>query len=118
YAVGSWYLHPSINLFSDKRYHEKIQYESFILGIFFGIILVMIIYNFFLFIGLRMRSYLFYVIMILFTLLGQLSINGIAFQYLWPNSPQWNLIAVPIFVSLACIFILLFSCFFLALIVQ
>lgn len=115
YAVGSGDLHPAMHIWNKEKYDIKAQQEAMLLGVFYGVIIVMIIYNLFLFIGLRMRSYLYYVIMISFTLLGQLSINGVAYQYLWPQFPKWNVISVPIFVSLACIFILLFSWEFLEL---
>src|SRR5690625_6444347 len=69
----------------------------------------MILYNLFLYFSLRIKSYLYYVIAMSFTLLCIVSINGIGFQYLWPNSPTWNLVSTPVWVSLACIFILIFS---------
>src|SRR5690625_7196969 len=69
----------------------------------------MILFKLFLYFILRLKSYLYYVIAITFTLLGKLSINGLAFQYLWPNSPAWNLISESVWVPLACIFILIFS---------
>src|SRR5690625_7442738 len=49
----------------------------------------------------------------IFTLLGKISINGLGFQYLWPNAPGWNLISAPVWVPLACIFVLIFSRHFL-----
>lgn len=112
-AVGSGDLHPPIILWDKDTYIEKSVNEFILLGIFYGIIFVMIIYNLFLFFGLRMRSYLYYVFMIIFTLLGKLSINGIAYQYIWPNSPKFNLIAAPIWVPIACMFVLVFSRSFL-----
>ena len=108
-AVGSGDLHPSINIWDQETFIEKTQKDFVLLGIFYGVILVMILYNLFLYFSLRLKSYLYYVIAITFTLLGKLSINGLAFQYLWPNSPAWNLISASVWVPLACIFILIFS---------
>src|SRR5690625_1100897 len=108
-AVGSGDLHPSINIWDQEAFIEKTQKDFVLLGIFYGVILVMILYNLFLYFSLRLKSYLYYVIAITFTLLGKLSINGLAFQYLWPNSPAWNLISASVWVPLACIFILIFS---------
>src|SRR5690625_2459924 len=108
-AVGSGDLHPPIIIWDKDTYIEKTQREFILLGLFYGIIVVMILYNLFLYFSLRIKSYLYYVIAISFTLLGKVSINGIGFQYLWPNSPTWNLVSTPVWVSLACIFILIFS---------
>src|SRR5690625_3768338 len=108
-AVGSGDLHPPITIWDKDTYIEKTQREFILLGLFYGIIVVMILYNLFLYFSLRIKSYLYYVIAISFTLLGKVSINGIGFQYLWANSPTWNLVSTPVWVSLACIFILIFS---------
>jgi len=112
-AVGSGDLHPPISIWNQEAFIEKTQNEFVLLGIFYGVILVMILYNLFLYFSLRLKSYLYYVIAITFTLLGKLSINGLGFQYLWPNAPAWNLISAPVWVPLACIFILIFSRSFL-----
>src|SRR5690625_3401907 len=108
-AVGSGDLHPPISIWNKDTYIEKTQREFMLLGLFYGVTIVMILYNLFLYFSLRIKSYLYYVITITFTLLGKISINGVGFQYLWPNSPTWNLISTPVWVSLACIFILIFS---------
>ena len=57
------------------------------LGIYYGVMLVMILYNLFLYVTVRDRSYLFYVLYI-FGFLGiQLTLTGHGFQYLWPDLP-------------------------------
>lgn len=112
-ASGGGDLHPPINLWEKDAFVEKTQMEFTLLGIFYGMIVVMVFYNLFLYFGLRLKSYLYYVIIITFSLLGKLSINGLGYQYLWPNHPQWNLVSTPVWVSLACIFILIFTRTFL-----
>lgn len=112
-AVGSGDLHPPIIVWNKDRFIEKTQREFILLGIFCGVIIVMILYNLFLFFSLRLKSYLYYVLVISFTLLGKLSINGLAFQYIWPNAPRWNVISTPFWVAIACIFILIFTRSFL-----
>ncbi len=56
-------------------------------GIYFGIILIMAFYNFFLYLTVRENSYVYYVFFICCAGLTQLIMKGIAFQYFWPNSP-------------------------------
>src|SRR5690625_6279026 len=81
-AVGSGDLHPPINIWHKDSFIEKTQKETLLLGLFYGISLVMIIYNLFLYFGLRIKSYLYYVMAISFTLLGKVSINGLGYQFL------------------------------------
>ncbi|MHA6260485.1 ATP-binding protein [Sporosarcina sp. CAU 1771] len=112
-VLGPGAMHPPINIWNSNSFIEKTQMEFSLLGFFYGMISVMILYNLFLYFSLRISSYLYYVLVITSTLLGQLATNGLAFQYLWPNSPSWNVIATPFLVSVACIFILLFTRSFL-----
>lgn len=112
-AVGSGDLHPPINIWDKDAFIEKTQREFMLLGIFYGVVIVMILYNTLLYVGLRLKSYLYYVLAISCTLLGQLSINGFGFQYLWPESPVWNVLSASFWVALACIFILIFTRSFL-----
>lgn len=55
-------------------------------GIYAGIILVMFFYNLFVWASTRDKSYMWYVLHTLFVGLTQASLQGYAFQYLWPNS--------------------------------
>ncbi|MCW7482810.1 guanylate cyclase [Leptospira kanakyensis] len=60
------------------------------LGLYYGVMLVMILYNFFIFLSVRDLSYLYYVTYI-FGFLGlQLTLTGHGFQYLWPNLPEFQ----------------------------
>lgn len=113
YAVGSGDLHPPFIIWNQEAFMNKSQIEFLLLGIFYGVSLVMILYNLFLYFSLRLKSYLFYVLTITFTLLGKVSINGLGFQYLWPQFPQWNIISTTIWVAIASIFILIFTRYFL-----
>ncbi|MBU9714671.1 ATP-binding protein [Evansella tamaricis] len=112
-ASGGGELHPPINIWNKDSFIQKTQTEFTMLGLFYGVILVMILYNLFLYFSLKLRSYLYYVIVMICTLMGKLSINGLGFQYLWSNYPEWNIISTPLWVSLACIFILVFTRSFL-----
>jgi signal transduction histidine kinase len=64
--------------------------EHLSLGIFFGIILVMSMYNLFLFVSLRDRAYLFYALYALLVAFTQFIVEGLALQYLWPYFPDMN----------------------------
>jgi two-component system, NtrC family, sensor kinase len=56
-------------------------------GIYVGIMLVMILYNLFIYITIKDKSYILYSLYIIFILLTQTSLQGYTFQFLWPNFP-------------------------------
>jgi len=102
-----------LNAWSTKELHSHISDEYFILGIYYGLILVMILYNFFLFISLRDNSYLLYILWIISYNLYQLTINGLSFQYLWPNAIWWQNHSLPFFITIGSSFALMFGRSFL-----
>ncbi len=60
-----------------------------IYGIYFGILIIMALYNFFIFISTREGPYAFYVLYVLSMLFFQLSQGGFAYELLWPDHPWW-----------------------------
>ncbi|OUR90619.1 hypothetical protein A9Q81_19245 [Gammaproteobacteria bacterium 42_54_T18] len=73
-------------LWKPEAFVQHEAYEQYGLGVYFGIIIVMCLYNFFLFLFVRDISYLYYVSYITFFGFFNLSQNGLAFQFLWPDS--------------------------------
>ncbi len=63
-------------------------------GILYGIFLALISYNLILFVSIRDWSFLYYVLYVAAFVLIQMTLNGFAFQYLWPDRPQWANTAV------------------------
>jgi signal transduction histidine kinase len=62
--------------------------RSLLLGIFFGLMAVMAIYNLLLYFSLKDKAYLLYVGTATFTILTTLATNGISGQYFWPDQPD------------------------------
>lgn len=76
-----------------EKIFESNKIKDFVFGLFAGIMIVMFFYNAFLFITVKDKTYLFYIIYLATVILTQCSIQGYTFQYLWPNSPwlaQWS----------------------------
>lgn len=61
--------------------------KDIIYGVLIGILLVMMLYNFFIYLSTRDRSYLYYVLYIFFICLTQTSLVGYSYKYLFPGSP-------------------------------
>ncbi|MCP4132992.1 MAG: hypothetical protein GY754_18650 [bacterium] len=78
------------NLFSELPLH----------WIYFGLMIIMVLYNFFIFISVRDISYILYTLFIATWIFLQLTLNGFAFQYLWPQSIWWANNCLPLFMIL------------------
>ena len=59
-------------------------------GGFYGLMIVMIIYNLFLFFTIRDFSYLYYCLYITSYLGIQSNMSGLSYEYLWSNNPWWG----------------------------
>ncbi|WP_391557024.1 7TM diverse intracellular signaling domain-containing protein [Robertmurraya sp.] len=84
-------------------------------GIFYGIMLAMIIYNSFLFLSLREKSYLYYILFIIGFTLMQSIWDGFAFQWLWGDYPWWAMRSNSFFIVWTSLFSLQFAKHFLML---
>jgi len=85
----------SPNVFLLKiQTHQHFSYyslnEYYLLGIFYGVLAIMALYNLLLFIYFRERVYLYYFIYILSCALLTLGDDGLGFEYLWPSNPGMN----------------------------
>lgn len=71
---------------TPKEVFEELIVKDLVFGLYLGIIIVMAIYNLFIYISVRDKSYLYYVTYIFFVGLTQVVLQGYGFKYLWPNS--------------------------------
>lgn len=102
-------------LWSDIAFADKVSTEQIVFGLYYGMLFSLGIYNLLLFLVIRDRNYLLYVFYIVSYGLFQVSLNGLAFQYLWPDSPDWNNRSIACLMGIGMFFIMLFSHSFLAL---
>jgi two-component sensor histidine kinase len=79
-----------LSILSPSALAEKVNYEQLLLGIYHGAIIVMLIYNLFLFVSIGDKSYLYYVLFNSGWVLAMLTLNGLASQYLWPSTVWWS----------------------------
>lgn len=102
-----------LRLWQEDKFRQKGQLEYLFLGVYFGFGLIMFFYNLFLYFSLRINSYLWYILFILSIMMCHFSLNGLAFQYLWPESMWWNHRAILFFMACTILTALLFSKTFL-----
>ncbi len=99
---------------SDKaELNETVNFENLFFGLYFGIILSLLLYNFFLYISTKDESYFLYIIYLFFLGFAQTTVSGYGFKYFWPNIPVINEYALPLTTSLAGITGILFTIYFL-----
>lgn len=79
-----------LTVWDERAYFKHDQSRLLGQGMYFGIMLVMALYSLIVFIALRDRTYLYYFMYIMCMPLFIASLNGLAFQFLWPNSTRWN----------------------------
>jgi signal transduction histidine kinase/CheY-like chemotaxis protein len=102
-----------VRLWAKDAFASRVAAEQMVLGLYYGVLGVMLAYNFFIFLSLRDRSYLYYVFYIAAYGLFQGGLNGLTYEYLWPDSPDWNQVAMPLFMGLATFAALVFTRAFL-----
>ena len=94
-----------------RHYQSFIAYglkEYLILGVFYGLVLLILIYNLIYFLILRVMHYLYYVLYGGCLLIYLLTQNGMGFQFLWPAYPKLNPYIDCISLSFSVVFLLLF----------
>lgn len=62
------------------------QNSNILFGAYFGLMFIMMFYNFFIYLSIRDRSYLIYVVYVFFVSLTQAALEGYTHLYLWPEN--------------------------------
>lgn len=83
--------------------------EYFFFGIFYGMIIVFSFYNLIMYIAIRQKQYLYYVLYNLSIGVFEMSTDGIAYQFLWSSATGWNQIAYAFALYAISVFALLFT---------
>lgn len=78
-------------------------------GLYFGIMIVMVLYNLFIYVSVKERSYLYYIAYISCFVICQASLEGYTFEYFWPNNTWWANVSIPFFGVLSLFFASLFA---------
>jgi hypothetical protein len=75
---------------SQEYYIHYATEEYYFLGIFYGILFFLAVYNILLFFTSREKTYLFYILYILICILISFTGDGLGFEYIWPHHPWVN----------------------------
>ncbi|WP_345952562.1 7TM diverse intracellular signaling domain-containing protein [Mucilaginibacter sp. PAMB04168] len=96
YRTLDYFIHYALN-----------EYLTF--GLFYGMVLIFCFHNLLMFMAVKRRQYLYYVFYVLSVGLYEMCVDGIAFQYLWPNTPAVNDFAYGTALYLLSMFALIFT---------
>ncbi|SEC99089.1 Signal transduction histidine kinase [Pseudomonas mohnii] len=97
-------IQAPVTLWSSTAYLEEQPVRLYVLGLIYGVLLGMLVYNLFIYLSVRDTSYLYYIVYIASFGLYQLSVNGAAVEYFWPDNPWWTNAATPFFIGCAGLF--------------
>ena len=104
-----------LEVIEETAFLARTPSEHLGLGLYYGIMLGLLCYNLILYLSVRDRTFLYYVLYVATFALGQLCLNGLAFEYFWPNHPLWANVAVLLSTGVGLICMLVFTRSFLGL---
>src|SRR5690606_566044 len=92
-----------LELYAPAAFTELSRDAQLAIGLYYGILLALFFYNLVLWITLRDSSYFWYLFHITAFGLVLFTLNGLGFEYLWPNWPWFADKSVPLSICLALI---------------
>ena len=102
-------------IWKERVFFTTDQAKIMSMGLYYGIMLIMILYNLVVYFSVREKSYLFYVFYVA-SMAGFLaSLQGLNFQYVWPMATSWNDSSIVVMLAGVVVFASLFTRDFLAL---
>ena len=93
----------ALNILTTDAYIAQLKDDLPAFWAYYGLMAVMLIYNFLIFVITRNTSYFFYIYFLASWIFFQFTLNGFSFQYLWPNMPGWANQCLPFFISMVTV---------------
>ena len=98
-----------VSIWNKEYFLLDSQSFLFLYGCFLSAMLIMSAYHFCLFLTIHDKHYLLYSVFILLATGVHSSLDGFAYQWFWPNLPNWHQISAIFFISTGCFFTILFT---------
>ncbi|TQV84800.1 GGDEF domain-containing protein [Exilibacterium tricleocarpae] len=99
----------SLSMYTPLKLIKALSKEQLAYGLYYGGFLVLVIYNLFIFIAVRDRVFLYYLLYVVSYGLYMACHNGLAFQFLWPDYPGWGNQSLVVLLALSLFWALQFS---------
>lgn len=97
----------------ERDFQQSSRTNAMIFGAFYGILLVMALYNLFIFFAIREPAYFYYVLTVSSILILQSVYDGNGFGWFWPDNPAVNEWAFPVIYCINQLMMLTFIANFL-----
>ena len=101
-------INIGLSLFGDRTLVPEIELEYLIFGAYFGGFMLLALCISLLYLMDRQVAFLYYLTYIISYSSYMLAFNGFAFQYLWPEAPEFGQLSRPVLLTLSIIFLLQF----------
>lgn len=102
-------MNINLVLHNSHPFMDYIIYDQVAHGFYFGILLIMIFYNVFIYGSTKDRNYLYLVLFVASYGMSMFTLRGYSFQFLWTDWIWWANNNLPIFIYLACIWGIFYS---------
>lgn len=110
-STGS--VQAPMTLWPEAEFYARDIGHTALQGLYYGGLLIIALYNLLVYTVLRERYYLYYVGWVVCMFWFMASINGWAFQFLWPYATRWNDVSIVASLALLVLFGYLFAYAFL-----
>lgn len=107
--ASSGTIEASFRIWDPVVFQAASNDDNLVQGAVIGILLVMVVYNLFVFFSIRDINYIYYIGFVASYLFFHLTLTGYTFAYLWPNAVRWNSFAISTFVASSSLFASLFA---------
>ena len=104
-----------LGLYTPQAFAELARDAQFGMGIYYGILIALLVYNLVLWLLLRDQGYFWYLFHVGGFGLVLLCLNGLAYEYLWPGSPRLQAWSVPVSICVTQVAMLQFTRHFMEL---
>lgn len=95
-------------LWTAEALGQKDHKEQLLHGLYYGVMLTMLIFNLLVFLYIRDRNYLYYLYYLSGFILFQATFSGYAYQFLWPEWTWWQDKSLVVMIAVAMGWLLLF----------
>jgi len=106
-------LYIPISLSNQENLAKRDYFEQYISGIYFGILLFVLLLNLFIYLVIKEEANLYYLLYLAGLIFLQLGLSGYGFQFIWKNSPYFANHSLPILASFSVFALLKFTRLFL-----
>lgn len=100
----SYFMGFSFHLRSHQTFIGHTTNEYFLLGIYYGVLLIVLFFTLYLLANQKQAIYAYFAFFLLTCIWYSLARDGLGFQYIWPNFPELNVLTKRLFTQLLLVF--------------